>query len=537
MKKRILLFCLLASLFLLNNLSAQTSTIVFTGTGGDDNWENTANWDLNRLPTADDDVVIADVQIIVLNANTSIRSLQVPISGLLDIKAILTVKGGHPQTGIGIDNRGVISIFSNSRLNLKDINVTGLDNQNSLIIQENGRLNFMTDDGLSYYSNAGIVNSGEIVNSGDIFLSQEHGELGSDNIVPEKAMINTGTVRNFDFFSMDDIVENKAGGTIINSGNFSVEVNTGFFNSDEMLNQGTITNQNGGSMDINQLKNEGQITNETGGDWDGDFLLDQGQFTNAGMLELKGMELAGTENLFTNQGVLTVLGQVKIGAERLLNNSGTYTQRLGFENNSIDADLINFGQIDNTGSFNLTGGFFTNEVTGIFTNKDNLNFGVGNFHEIFTNKGLLTNQADGVIQLASIVGAGFNSEKPYWLDNESSGIVQNTGKILSIGQTDDFFPDTVIVNQGKIENFLGGDIQLHHESGIIVGIFNEGTFHNMGECSIGKTNESIATAIVNRDSFINQSPANLHINNTTANSIRNDENGVFQNIGGDIFIG
>ncbi len=538
MKKCILLFCLLLSPFFLNFMNAQVATIVFTGTGGDDNWENTANWNLNRLPTADDDVAIASVQIVIINANTTIRSLHVPIDALLEVKAFLTVKGGHPQTGIGVDNRGVISVFANSRLILKDIAVTGLLNQNSLIIQENARLNFTTDDGLSYYFNAGIENSGEIVNSGDIFLSQDHENFTPDDVKPAKAMINSGIIRNLDFFSLDDIVENRTGGEIINSGNFSVEVAIGVFNSDEMLNQGTITNQNGGRIDINQLKNEGQVTNETGGNWDSDFILDRGQFTNAGTVALKQLELAGTENVWSNTGIMVVFGPVQIGLESQLNNEGAYTQK--FDDGTLsapDPDLVILGQFNNTGLFSINSGNLINEITGTFINNDTLNFGDIAAFRMLNNRGLFHNQANGVINLDAISGAVPIGEKSYWLENKSSGILRNAGKILSIGVVGDFFPDTVIVNRGKVENLLGGDIQLHHPSGHIVGIFNEGTFHNMGECAIGKTDEPLVTAIINRDSFINQSPANLHINNTTANSIRNDENGVFQNIGGDIFIG
>jgi len=42
MKKRNYLCSLLCCLFFLNNIHAQTATIVFTGAGDDDNWENTA---------------------------------------------------------------------------------------------------------------------------------------------------------------------------------------------------------------------------------------------------------------------------------------------------------------------------------------------------------------------------------------------------------------------------------------------------------------------------------------------------------------
>ncbi|MFK7933159.1 MAG: hypothetical protein AB8G22_06590 [Saprospiraceae bacterium] len=277
------IFLTLAFLFQLQIHHAQT--IIFTGTGGDDNWETPANWNLNRIPNANDDVAFSSNQIVVVNAITEVRSIAVEIDHLLEIKANLTVKSGHPQTGIGLQNRGVVVVDAGAVLFIEDVAHTGILNENNITVATGGSIRFFSNTGFAYYANAAIDNQGEIVNSGDITLSQDFDDVLESNVNPEKALINTGVIRNFDFINLDDIVINETSGEIFNSGTFNVEVQTFAFTTDNMINRGTITNQDGGTFEVNQFQNDGQITTETNSTFSGDGPDNKKQNNNAGTLK------------------------------------------------------------------------------------------------------------------------------------------------------------------------------------------------------------------------------------------------------------
>lgn len=518
-----------------------TQTIVFTGNGGDDNWETPTNWNLNRVPNSTDDVTFADNQIVIINTDTEIRSLVVELSHLLEIKAALTIKSGHPQTGVGLHNRGVIVVENNAILFIQDIGKTGILNENNITVSENGNIRFVSDLGFAHYDNAAIDNRGEIVNSGDITLNQEFDDPSDDNVNPEIALLNSGIIRNFDFFSLDDIMINEEGGQIFNSGDFDIEVAVFAFSADEAINRGTITNQDGGEIEINNLHNDGQIITETNSTFSGGFLLNRKQIDNGGTLRFQTIEQKNKDTELTNTGTLEVEGDFRIGADTEVDNQNICKIEPNPEVAQVEGNGVNLsGTLNNSGTIAFRVGTLTVDFSGKLTNSGTANFGEnGIFFLLIINAGTIENQTGGTMNIGSIsAGQNADENRPFWLHNLPTATFKNAGDILSANQNAVLsYPDTVIFNQGIFENQLGGDIQLHHPDGMNVGIFNQNNFTNLGFITIGKVNQAVGKGVVNLSTFRNESPADLTIDNTGSNAILNETGATFQNVAGDIFIG
>ena len=81
--KRQLLMCIGVTSF------AQT---IWTGAGGNSNWNTTGNWSTNLIPTATDDVIIPTGSSVIINVSSSVKSIVVQGTSSVTINQNLSFK-------------------------------------------------------------------------------------------------------------------------------------------------------------------------------------------------------------------------------------------------------------------------------------------------------------------------------------------------------------------------------------------------------------------------------------------------------------
>ncbi len=155
MKKTLLLSLLVSLAFALN-----ATTYVFNNNGGDNLWNNSANWDINGVPPAP--LMTGDV--ISINANCDLN-----VAFDLTAGATMNVNGVRLRVldPIAFDVRGDLNITNTGKLTIQNggtvtIRVTGTLN-NSGTINNNGNLinrNSFTNSGTINNNNNGTITNG-----------------------------------------------------------------------------------------------------------------------------------------------------------------------------------------------------------------------------------------------------------------------------------------------------------------------------------------------------------------------------------------
>ena len=278
-------------------------------------------------------------------------SINITSNGQLENRADLTnwaILTNGPTGVISIEGKFLNKRFGGSLANLNNegvVNVQGLiDNSGWIInyigatltnetdgwINNDGHLN---NDG-SLISNSGLVNKGTLINEG-------HGTLKNNS-----GLTNTGTLTNYGVAVNNDTVDIYEG-TLTNYSTF--------FNHNDMTNYGTLAN------DVyfeasGALINNGTLTNQPGGTLTNNGTIDttNGTFTNNGTLNGDGKIIGnhsdyGVTSPGNSAGVMTIEGDYfKVDGSKEIELGGLF-------DGGGDNALAEFDRIDVTGNVELAG--------------------------------------------------------------------------------------------------------------------------------------------------------------------------------------
>jgi len=182
-KKLHFTFCIF--MMLLSSITV-SQTITWTGSGTNNNWNNTDNWDLGVIPSATNDVIIPSGFIVIINISATTQSIVVAGNSQLTISNTLsftTASSFAPDVttnwvssnligGGTLTNMGTLNILSvNSKSILEDttlsntgtINITGtgdlLITQGTLNNIETGVIDMQTAGGNIGFQTSGTGNT------------------------------------------------------------------------------------------------------------------------------------------------------------------------------------------------------------------------------------------------------------------------------------------------------------------------------------------------------------------------------------------
>ena len=237
-------------------------TITWDGSNGT-NWSDPQNWDLNRTPLPNDDIVIPSGSITLDTDFHLVGTLTVQNGASLTLDSELNVQ----PSGI-ITNDG--AIINNNSLD----NYGTIDNNNSFTNQDTlSNYSVINNHGTftNNFSMDNISGSGEITNTS--IFNTNHTFSNNNNFFNLGGTLTISGQFNNDFYLLNDsgIVNNV--GSIHNTG--IIENQHGSWN-----NSGTINNE--GTIDNRDsfLNNSGAIINNTGD------MINTGTFTNTGTINI-----------------------------------------------------------------------------------------------------------------------------------------------------------------------------------------------------------------------------------------------------------
>ncbi len=167
---------------------------IWTGNGGDTNWNSTANWDNGIVPTAADDVIIPTGFTVTLNVNASIKSITLQGNSIFQIAGNLTftepstfgnnttinwVNGTINGTTSTLTNLGTIT--TTSTLGHFISGSTTLENQGTINITSTGNLIINSVGSILNNTIDGIIDMQ--ADSGDITWFNEIGTLNNSGLI------------------------------------------------------------------------------------------------------------------------------------------------------------------------------------------------------------------------------------------------------------------------------------------------------------------------------------------------------------------
>lgn len=513
MRQLLLIFTLLCASYM--TVNAQTNT--WNGSA-DNNWSNTANWSLNAVPTAANDVVIPTGKTVNLNVVGTTKSIVVQGNSTFNISNTINFLNAS-------------SFAANTTINVGGASINGGTLNNS------GMLNFI--GGTKYIGGTTILNNAGtmtfVSGAGDFYMydtatinNQASGviDIQSDSYAFYPGDGNASTLNNLGMLK-------KTGGNatayissnMTNSGTISVSSGTLVFDIREKTFNGGVYNvTSGNTMTWNTTVNvSGTLTGAVAGNllWNNVVRVASAatfNFTGANALSLVNAQLNGDGTL-TNSGTLNFVGGTKyMGGTTILNNTGTMNYKVGsgdfylynscrINNQStgvidIKADVYAFypgdgdtASLNNVGLIKKTGG---DNIAYISTNMINsgtisvtsgtlqldirekiLNGGIytataGNnmyWNSIMNVSGTLTGTVEGnifwnnVVRVATTATFNFSGSNALSLLNaqlNGDGTLTNTGNLNFVGGTKYMGGTTVLNNSGTITQRSGaGDFYMY----------------------------------------------------------------------------
>ena len=328
--------------------------LIWTGCTSTD-WNTASNWNLVRVTTATDDVIIPNVtNKPILGAGTSAvaKSVKVESGASLTILATgsLTINGSGGTYGLG--------------------------------------------------------NFGTVVNSGSVII-------GNTAAVGPTGLVNYGTFSNnaggtitIDRSTNDGLLT-KQGSDFVNAGVITIGA-TAAVGSFGLVNQGTFSNQAGGTITIDRSTSDG-LFNQAG------YSDNAGIFTNAGVITIGATAAVGDHGLlngwiFKNQagGTITIDRSTKVGL--VSGNNGTFTNAGGITIGAIAAvganGIQNFAYFYNNGCTGIIRIVSNSTIDnqGIFTNSGTISENATGNSNISSNSGLVQNLNGGTFTIPSNTG-------------------------------------------------------------------------------------------------------------------------------------
>ncbi|HUJ30169.1 MAG TPA: PEP-CTERM sorting domain-containing protein [Candidatus Acidoferrum sp.] len=354
---------------------------------------------------------------------------------------------------------------------------------------------------LSTLINNGEINGGVILNTGEIdnlpgatfsqitLTNEVDGTVknvgGIEIPYVNSAMtsINNGTIENFAGGTIEIDNENALPGVLTNNGTLLNDAGAAITSSGLLTNSAGATFTNNGTFIASTYMNTNNI-------YTNDMILgsftNYGTFTNNGTLDGQGtVAIVSNYGTFNSNGAASVLlqnyGQVTNGASGTMGiggigqtsaNSGTLT------NNGqlyIEDTLNNFGQLKNSGTLNIEGGFLTIEPGGSVVNNGSIvvnpDFGDGGI--IIGPGAMLTNAAGSSfmqIEGSTVVYGTMNTVPEVQLvggdllgTGRINGNVSNAGGIVEPGvqpaNVGGLVPGTLTIN-GSYTQGSGGELAI-----------------------------------------------------------------------------
>jgi len=204
-----------ALLFIISSISLQAQTHSWTGNGGDMDWFNASNWDVNAVPDATSDVLITTGFVVeITTAAATANSVQIEATGMLIIQnnfAITTSAIVDPQ-GAFVFKEGVVNItgtltnngtFKFNGPNLKRLENAVLENNGLILVAEsnvtqllNVTINNNSAATLDIASVGGMIqqNNNSVINNFGLLRKRADGinPIGNFYVITE--IMNEGTI-------------------------------------------------------------------------------------------------------------------------------------------------------------------------------------------------------------------------------------------------------------------------------------------------------------------------------------------------------
>lgn len=349
MKKILLMLSLFCTLCI--TVNAQTNTWI--GAGANDNWNTVANWSLNAVPTAINDVVIPTGSTAVLNVTGTTKSISVQGNALFTI---------------------------NSTLNFTDASSFGA---NTTIIFSDGSIN-----GGSTLTNNGIIN---ITTTGSKYIDNNTvlNNLGTINFTGTGTLfINNGTLNN----RTSGIIDLQTAGNLISYNGGSNHI----FNNYGLLKRTSAT---GIATIQSELHNDGGTINVQAGELTLNFALIK---LTGGIYNVSANSSLNWANTVTCEGVLTGslngpinwVGNVSIPVAATFNftgNTGVHWNNGTLQGGGILTNMNKITMLE-------TNSRYINGNT-VLTNEGVINF--ENTGVLFVNEGTINNEISGLLNLKS----------------------------------------------------------------------------------------------------------------------------------------
>ncbi|CAM2068373.1 PKD domain-containing protein [Sulfidibacter corallicola] len=334
----------------LKNLGPDNAT--WTGGGGDNFWNNPANWDVNAVPGPNTNVVIGGTSTLAVQLDSvayansvtlggtsgtqelDLNSLALNLFGSFQIQAngLLRFPGAVADGNMGVaPNRGGPDVLNNG-----DILVSSGSGLIDVAFTNN---NVVLVDANLAAASLGVATG--FTNSGDILLtSQSSAQPASLAVVDESIITNQGFIRTTQTptAAIVGILQNNAGATL----DFQTNVVVGPSGGSSASHRGISTISNSGTM---VLDGNGQS-----------LFVTQGAVLNGpgALFRAEGtVVIQGTGFSLTNQGTIQILDN----DTRLLAINGDFQNVLGAQVDlDLDRnDLPNSSRLSVTGTANLDG--------------------------------------------------------------------------------------------------------------------------------------------------------------------------------------
>lgn len=459
--------------------SAQCATVNWDGGAGDNLWTSKTNWDTDVVPAFNDDVVISGSSSLVKVTDEvyckslTLRffsELQVLVSGGIEVEASSDV-GFFIQPGSVFINDGDILIR----------NTMGSGLVNSGEIENSGSINVLSVNLSEASQKNGISSSGMLTNfsNGDITISDVRGlwPVTSGINLPLNSILNNfGDIEILNTSSSGIVLD----GQIMNSGDILMSSVGGM----GIVDRGVLDNSTNGRIVLSDLDQEGISVSIPG------------IFNNMGIVDIRTSTKTG---LYVSDSI------VNHGSISLFDGSSHGIQLFGSGSSFMNLGQIDITQFDGHGITN--GGNFVND--GHILIQDIIAAGINNV-EVFENMDSLILQQtsqNGIRNLDSLI----NHIDGYIYIFECDETVNlSLGKLLNNGvMRFERCLDDCLINEGEMTNNKLISLTNSSETGIV----NTGIFNNNSDATISVADNFNDAAIYNEDGFFGNNGL-LHLSNT-----------------------
>ncbi|TXD90300.1 T9SS type A sorting domain-containing protein [Subsaximicrobium wynnwilliamsii] len=376
MKHVLLIFTLFCASYM--TVNAQTNT--WTGAGANTNWNTVANWSLNAMPTAANDVVIPTGFTVNLNVAGDTKSIVVQGNSTFNMSNTLSILNassvaanatcawtlGSLTGGGTLTNNGTFNLSSGNTKSI--VGVTTFNNTGNFNILDGGDLNIT--DGIFNNLASGIIDLRG--NEGNISYTGSASRI-LNNAGLIKSTATGGNVR------IQTVLNNNGGAITVSNGNLIFDF------LDKNLNGGVLNVSVGSVLRLTSTTNlTGTLTGALNGD-----LEWSGNVSSAGT---STFNFSGSSGVRWTAGNLTGGGTL-VNKNLIFLSSGNTKSIIGVTTLNNEGDF----NIPDGGDFNITDGIFNNQLTGTIDMQwaeGNISY-TGSASRILNNAGLIKSTATG----------------------------------------------------------------------------------------------------------------------------------------------